>query len=142
MNTYDLIQDAWMEMQQKEDVPEKILELRREALHTLYSIIRKHENDFCSSTLPHRICEQKLQQIAQATTKKEIKQILTPPKPYFDGQRFTDSNPFHLDEEELLLWSITSMFAPLHGYAVARYAELFKKVCPAEYEKAFGGKKA
>lgn len=48
----------------------------------------------------------------QAETKGEITEILKLSKPHFDGKKFVYTSPYAVEEEELLLWSLTS----LQGY--------------------------
>lgn len=55
--------------------------------------------------------------------------------PYFGG-KFTVSNiPYYSEEEELLLWSETSLRGPLITAGYERYMELFKKILPQKAEQ-------
>ena len=47
----------------------------------------------------------------QAETKGEITEILKLSKPHFDGKKFVYTSPYAVEEEEeeLLLWSLTSL---------------------------------
>ena len=45
----------------------------------------------------------------QAETKGEITEILKLSKPHFDGNKFVYTSPYAVEEEELLLWSLTSL---------------------------------
>ena len=47
--------------------------------------------------------------IMQAKTKGEITEILKLSKPHFDGNKFVYTSPYAVEEEELLLWSLTSL---------------------------------
>ena len=65
--------------------------------------------------LRHR---KKVEMIMQAETKGEITEILKLSKPHFDGNKFVYTSPYAVEEEELLLWSLTSLQGPLRdeGY--------------------------
>lgn len=50
--------------------------------------------------------------------------------PHYFGGKFTVSNiPYYSEEEELLLWSETSLRGPLITAGYERYMELFKRFC-------------
>ena len=54
---------------------------------------------------------------------------------YFGG-KFTVSNiPYYSEEEELLLWSETSLRGPVISAGYERYMELFKKILPQKAEQ-------
>ena len=71
----------------------------------------------------------------QAKTKGEITEILKLSKPHFDGNAFVYTSPYAVEEEELLLWSMTSLQGPLRHEAYRRYRELFEKCLPELAEK-------
>ena len=72
--------------------------------------------------LRHR---KKVEMIMQAETKGEITEILKLSKPHFDGKKFVYTSPYAVEEEELLLWSLTSLQGPLRDEGYRRYRELF-----------------
>ena len=56
--------------------------------------------------------------------------------PHYFGGKFTVSNiPYYSEEEELLLWSETSLRGPLISAGYERYMELFKKILPQKAEQ-------
>ena len=71
----------------------------------------------------------------QAETKGEITEILKLSKPHFDGNKFVYTFPYAVEEEELLLWSLTSLQGPLRDEGYRRYRELFEKCLPELAEK-------
>lgn len=73
------------------------------------------------------IFEKRLKLIGDANTVGELEKIMKHPKPHFDGNKFL-SAPFSVLEEEMVLWSITSLKAPLMPAAFDRYFELFKQI--------------
>ena len=56
-------------------------------------------------------------------------------KPHFDGKKFVYTSPYAVEEEELLLWSLTSLQGPLRDEGYRRYRELFEKCLPEMAEK-------
>ena len=74
----------------------------------------------------------------QAETKGEITEILKLSKPHFDGKKFVYTSPYAVEEEELLLWSLTSLQGPLRDEGYRRYRELFEKCLPEMAEKDSG----
>ena len=71
----------------------------------------------------------------QAETKGEITEILKLSKPHFDGKKFVYTSPYAVEEEELLLSSLTSLLAPLRDEGDRRYPDLFEKCLPQLAEK-------
>lgn len=76
--------------------------------------------------------QKKIKMIQQAETKGELQEIGRPPKPVYNGNGFTPGK-YDTEEEELLVWSLTSLKAPLNNQAYERYKELF---CRLLQEKA------
>ena len=72
------------------------------------------------------VFDKRLKLIANATTAGELKIIMDQPKPHFNGNKFI-SDPLSVPEEELILWSMTSLKAPFMHEAFERYFELFKQ---------------
>ena len=51
------------------------------------------------------------------------------------GKKFVYTSPYAVEEEELLLWSLTSLQGPLRDEGYRRYRELFEKCLPEMAEK-------
>lgn len=77
--------------------------------------------------LVHMVVEKRLKLIAEATTVKEIKEIENEPRPHYTGNNFVASK-FSVPEEEMIIWSLTSLKAPLMPAGFDRYMALFKQV--------------
>ena len=97
---------------------DKLFDERVEALVKLY---RRAEFYLKQGFLESIVCEfyrKKVEMIMQAETKGEITEILKLSKPHFDGKKFVYTSPYAVEEEELLLWSLTSLQGPLRdeGY--------------------------
>lgn len=71
--------------------------------------------------------EKRLKLIAGATTIKDIKEIENEPKPRYTGNGFV-TGKFSVPEEEMIVWSLTSLEAPLIPAGFDRYMALFRQV--------------
>ena len=107
---------------------DKLFDERVEALVKLY---RRAEFYLKQGFLESIVCEfhrKKVEMIMQAETKGEITEILKLSK-------FVYTSPYAVEEEELLLWSLTSLQGPLRDEGYRRYRELFEKCLPEMAEK-------
>ena len=77
--------------------------------------------------LVHMVVEKRLKLIAEATTVKELREIEAEPKPRYTGNGFAASK-FSVPEEEMIIWSLTSLKAPLIPAGFERYMTLFQQV--------------
>lgn len=84
-----------------------------------------------------RIFYQKGCMIEQATTKKELDEIVKPSVPKGNCGTFHEG-PYHVYEEEMILWSKASFEAPLNDYGYKRYMKVFSMFFPKEAEEIFG----
>ena len=78
-------------------------------------------------SLIYEIALKKINFLMNAKTKSEVKEILRSPAPVYNGNGFVPGGVFLIEEEELLLWSITSLRAPLNHEGFLRYQQLFHK---------------
>ena len=65
--------------------------------------------------------------IKNANTVKDLKEIEKGSLPLFNGNSFM-TGPYHIPEEEMILWSLTSLKGPLIPQGLKRYMDLFKQV--------------
>lgn len=79
------------------------------------------------SELIRTIFRRKIEMLQKAGTVKEIKDIENGSIPHFNGNRFV-TGQYHIPEEELILWSLTSLKGPLLAQGFERYLEVFKQV--------------
>jgi len=105
---------------------------RMSALITLGGICRAYQKEFANNPLILNICKKKIKFILQAKSKADLKEILSPPKIRYNGNAIIPVGNFHIEEEELLIWSLTSLWCggPLVESGFKRYMELFKKFYP------------
>lgn len=88
--------------------------------------ITGYQNHGIRNDLVDVIFEKRLKLIGNANTVGELKEIMNQPMPHFDGNKFLP-DPFSVPEEEMVLWSLTSLKAPLMPEAFDRYFQLFKQ---------------
>lgn len=80
----------------------------------------------------------KIEQIKEATTKKQLQEIKEFPKVrYYPDGKIRATSEYALPEEELILWMQTCYHAPLRDEAYNRYFELFRLIFP-DYADAVG----
>lgn len=81
--------------------------------------------------------QKKLKMILQASKKGELNDIVKVVKTYYSGGKFTTLSQYDTEEEELIIWSITSFKGPLIPAGYDRYKELFCKLLPEQARKIF-----
>lgn len=116
----------------REGAEEKMISIKLEALMKLRSIIYQYLARGFLKYLVLTICEKKIAFIHQARTKKDIEEILSFSKIRFNGREVVPAGKYHVPEEELLVWSMTSLEAPLNEYGFKRYKKLFREVFPEQ----------
>lgn len=109
-----------------EDSKERLLEEKFEALRKSWSLLELYAKDGFDEKILDAIMEKKARLILDATSVQDVRELSNPPKPYYDGSKWTCSKN-SVPEEEMIWWSKTSLRAPLSSEAVERYAELFKQ---------------
>ena len=80
--------------------------------------------------------QKKTGMLQKAKTKGELQEISKPPKPVYNGNGFTPGK-YDTEEEEMLVWSLTSLQAPLNDPAYKRYEELFCRLLPEKAKDVF-----
>ena len=111
---------------------DKLLAERMAALFQLSGLIKAYQKEFNETPLALTICEKKVEYILQAKTKADLKEILAPPKVHYSFNEVVPVGRFHVDEEELLIWSLTSLWCggPLNDAGFNRYTKLFAQIFP------------
>lgn len=100
---------------------------RARAAQTTLQRAALYRKEGIRNDLVHMVVEKRLKLIAEATTVKEIKEIDNEPRPHYTGNNFVASK-FSVPEEEMIIWSLTSLKAPLMPARFDRYMALFKQV--------------
>lgn len=106
---------------------ERLYELRWQAIIKLVYILDEHKKKFYHPQLFERIWQQKLAFILTATSKEEMKDILRPKLPRYNGAACVPSK-YLCPEEELLMLTEATMRKPLNDAASKRFAELFELI--------------
>ena len=100
---------------------------RFDAIRKMRGITARYEEENYLPELGKTVFCKKADFLMEAKTKAEIEEILKPSTPRYSGGTFYPGNLYHVEEEELILWSKTSLKAPLIPEAQKRYQELFEK---------------
>ena len=112
-----------------DSIPERICQLRMEALHAILSRLHYYKKMGFDHRLLCAIAEKKGALAMKITTKAQLHRLKQPRGPHFDGEKFL-SDEYMVPEEELIYWSETSLRAPLSEPGYRRCFELFQQVFP------------
>lgn len=110
------------------------------ALGALKQIKRRvigYGDEYIAFVLLAGIMIKKSWMIQKAGTKQELEEILKPSVPEWNYGGFI-TGPYHVLEEEAILWSKASLEAPLNDEGVKRYAEIFFQIFLDEAAKIWG----
>lgn len=121
----------WTVNNQAGEQMDKISAERLKALLIVNKRIAYYKSEHFCTDLVYAIAEKRSDLILRAKTLSEIREAAKEPKPSYNGATWRET-PYDVPEEELILWSLTSMAAPLNEVAFHRYMALFE---------AFYGKK-
>jgi len=105
----------------------------------LGAICRGYQKEFNNNPLIPVICHKKIEFILQAKTKADLSEILSLPRVRYNFSEVVPVGSYHLEEEELLIWSLASLWCggPLNQEGFKRYMKLFNKFYP-EFAKEIG----
>lgn len=106
---------------------EKLRSHRFDTLRKMRGIAAQYKEEGFLPELVETVFCKKADFIMRAKTKAELEEIIKPSSPRYSGGIFCPGNPYHVEEEELILWSKTSLKAPLISQGYKRYQELFEK---------------
>ena len=107
------------------ELNEKLRSRRFDALRKMRGITAQYEEEKFLPELVETVFCKKADFIMEAKT--ELEEIVKPSTPRYSGGIFYPGSPYHVEEEELIFWSKTSLKAPLILRGYKRYQELFKK---------------
>lgn len=109
---------------------DKLVNEKMAALLQLSALIKAYQKEYFHETLVQAILDKKTAHICEATTKADIKEILSIPKIRYNGNKIVPVGKYHIPEEELIIWSNTSLKAPLVSHGFERMMELFAQIFP------------
>lgn len=107
--------------------PRSLSNARMKAIHTTLQRAAYYRKQDIRTDVVHMAIEKRLNLIANAATVAELKEISAEPRPRHTGSGLV-SGRFSVPEEELIVWSITSMHGPMIPAGIERYAYLFRQV--------------
>ena len=110
-----------------EDITEDLTSMRLQAIIKLRGIISKYEQDGFIPRIVEAVFCKKAEFILQAKTKSAVEEIIKPCVPSYICGTFQPREQYHVEEEELLLWSYASLQGPLISEAQKWYIDLFEK---------------
>ena len=110
-----------------EDITEDLTSMRLQAIIKLRGIISKYEQDGFIPRIVEAVFCKKAEFILQAKTNSAVEEIIKPCVPSYICGTFQPREQYHVEEEELLLWSYASLQGPLISEAQKRYIDLFEK---------------
>ena len=111
---------------------QSLINAKNEALKQILSRCGKFMSEGFGHKLVETIFFKKTGFIVEAKSKTEIKEILKPSEIYDDysGELKPRHPKYHVLEEELLMWSLTSKIGPLNSKALQRMKKAFSSVYP------------
>lgn len=112
--------------------PEKVKKLRKESVSRLLPFILEYNRQGFLWSLIKTVFEKKIDFIMTAATKQEMDEIIKPSLPSYNYAAFVPKSSYHVEEEELILWSIASLQSVLKPEATERFKYLFKKLTKEE----------
>lgn len=121
------VAEAVFAMPDPSKFPEAVCDAKVSAIKKLLSDTQYYRENGYLSDLVHTVFTKKLKQIEGAKTVKELHEIERACVPQFNGNDFT-SGEYHIPEEELILWSLTSLKGPLVDAGMKRFFLLIKQV--------------
>ncbi|MEY8482557.1 hypothetical protein AALD74_11985 [Lachnospiraceae bacterium 48-21] len=124
------------ELLMDDQVSEKLRSRRFDAIRKMRGIAVWYEKEGFLPELVETVFCKKADFIMKARTKTELKNILMPSMPRYSGGNFYSDSPYHVEEEELILWSKISLKGLLIPQGYERYQELFEKYVKNETKNA------
>ena len=100
------------------------------AFMSLLAKCKYYQDEHFAPKLIVGICRKKAEFIKEAKTKKELQMIMVPPDVRYNGNEIIPANQYCVPEEELIVWSFTTLRGPLISEAQKRYEKLFKQFFP------------
>ena len=118
----------------KED--DRLKEERIQTLQTIFQRAWRYQERGMLEEIILGFVQKKTAMLQNARTKGELQEISKPPKPVYNGNVFT-TEKYDTEEEELLVWSLTCLQAPLNNQAYERYKERFCRLLPEKAKILF-----
>lgn len=115
------------ELMTDDTLTEKLFCMRFTSIQKLRGMVSEFEEEGFLSELVEAVFCKKADFIMNANTKEAMEKILKPSTPRYSGGNFVAQGSYHIEEEELLIWSRTSLQGVLIPAGQKRFEELFEK---------------
>lgn len=132
LEIFNIAAQAWTSIEFDNLSSEKVKKLRKESVFRLLPFILEYNRQRFLWSLVKTIFEKKIDFVMTATTKQEMDEIIKPSLPFYNYSTFVPKGSYHIEEEELILWSIASLQSVLKPEATERFKYLFKKLTKEE----------
>ena len=119
---------------EKTDMEMKMLQV--DAIKAIRARLEKYSSRKIVDFLINNIAKKKGEMILNATSKTELQKIVALKCPQNDGNMFVPDK-YSVPEEEIIMWSETSLIAPLNSAGQKRYMELFQQLFPITAKDIF-----
>lgn len=103
---------------------------RMEAFNVIFKRARHYQEQGMLEEVIVGFVQKKIAMILKAENKAELKEISRIPKPVYNGNGISPGSVYDTEEEELLIWKLASLEAPLIQETFERYMELFCRILP------------
>lgn len=121
-----------VEMMFGEDMTEELFCRRYAALNKLRGLIAVYEKEGFRKDLLETIFCKKADFIMKAKSTEDMEEILKPSCPEYRNGKFHILSRFHVEEEEMLIWSYVSSHNFIMSEGAKRYAALYDKYMGAK----------
>ena len=125
-------------MQKLDEIADdKLFEAKFAAVFKLRDIVVAYKAHGYLAELPVKIFNKKFDFIFNADSKADIKEIIAPTKVRYNYNEIVPDGNFYVAEEELILWSLTTLHAPLVKHGFDRYMKVLGETLPEQAKKLF-----
>ena len=114
---------------------DKLFEVKFAAVFKLRDTVVAYKEHGYLTELPVKIFNKKFDFIFHADSRADIKEILAPTKVHYNYNEIMPDGEFYVAEEELILWSLTSLVGPLVHHGYERYMKVFAEILPEQAKK-------
>ena len=118
-----------------ENMTEELFCRRYAALNKLRGIIAVYEKEGFRKDLLETIFCKKADFILKARSTEDMEEILKPSCPEYRNGKFHILSRFHVEEEEMLIWSYISSHNLIISEGAKRYAALYDKYMESNVEE-------
>lgn len=109
------------------EAPESVRKARSWGAQQQVEIINAYHKNEIRTDILLVVLAKKLEFIASAATMAQVKEIIRPSLPDFQTGVFRVTSPYHVEEEELVLWSLFSPECRMRFEVMERALDLFER---------------